>query len=525
MFSLPYKSIKYQVLSIRQKNASTLNTNPLNTSYLIPNINQQGIASLALIALLLIGISAGVYLTQTRTNFLPQAADSLTECSFKDIDDGKKAFSHCQFTTVGSNVEDLSRCKESSRTVVDLSTFKLWCKPISTVPAPATAPTTQAPWIKSNECTQDQKNRCASNPAEPKDGCAQDHAGKGWCLYEERRNGEKCNEDTHGALCKRLYGANTECLIIDRVSRCIVKTCSADDNASCGTTSSCTVGTKNLNGKEYSYTYCGPRTGAPATQPRPAGAPAANPAVPANRNTGSAAAPAAAAPTTNNKTPWDNDADNNGSKVIQQIYSRAAAKAGAAAQAARNPTDAATAARKAYAQEFDAAYKELFSGADIGKDNDAKTIREKELNNVTVHAYVTKTPGIDWNKAKTDGTVEKAITELKKLGVLPNTVTTASISSPDAPASAGLRQATPTECGYTADGISVPCYKVGVFTSAEDLAATKAQATQATQRYTQNEALLQEIKAKVKSDAAKAAITAAERKNAEAKKNADACLI
>jgi hypothetical protein len=76
------------------------------------------------------------------------------------------------------------------------------------------------------------------------------------------------------------------------------------------------------------------------------------------------------------------------------------------------------------------------------------------------------------------------------------------------------------ECGYDKDGTRIPCYKVGVFASDDEVKATQTWAGIAAKRYEQS----QEILTKVRDSINKEVAAAAQKKLEAAKAAADACM-
>lgn len=99
---MPKKSIKYYVLGIKQSFLLYVKIVLLNTYYLKPNTNpQRGFAILPLIILMLVGITAGTLLVQNRTNFLPKAQSDLCQQMSATCEEQGKV---CQITPDGEPI-------------------------------------------------------------------------------------------------------------------------------------------------------------------------------------------------------------------------------------------------------------------------------------------------------------------------------------------------------------------------------------------------------------------------------------
>lgn len=585
------------------------------------NISQKGAASLVVIALLLAGITAAVYLTQTGTSFLPQAASdkpSITDtiklqsgvdetvykiasdkrrnavivrrlapgdkCSQDCSKDGKGCFNYATSSTedfrcisIGSlsqnmnnstpevstpwftvleNTECNNICDSTSKCIArklnatldyscasddfivtipqrrlnnDTALLSKLVSPKSIPagswysnptsgnpdPAPGAPAQTNQPGVV-GDCPANHQLTCPAGEA-----CKIDHVNTRWCTAN-KPDGESCGAGCIyiGGLKKVIYPENTLVSPVDSY----IDVCNTQDKGVCtdANNEECAIFVKNINGKDYKYSACRKKTStspaAPATQPqRPAaGAPAA-------------AAPAAAQPQSaacaQIQDPWDIDKRGNSAKV-EYVLKKAAEAAGAEATSQNTPLNAANAAKSAYVRAFNTAYISAQGfGVDIARakdngrcaDNSATVLRDKEANNTSIHAYVLKkSPGIDWNKAKSDGLVQEAIRELRLTGISVNDVSTPGSQ----PTKLTIDPNVAVDCGTDLDGTKIPCYKMGVFASYDDLKATEAQATIASKRYELSQKILNEAKGKIND----AILAAAQTKLDAAKAKAAACM-
>ena len=593
MFTLPYKSIKYRVLSIKR----TIDS--------IPNTSQQGIASLALIALIIIGIATGTYLLQNRTNFLPQAADDVIRIKYSyscDAPGGFRTLSITQGTTslyfsdkvICNEAASVNRpCSDKSKSVCGSkgmqcqrdSDYDAHCVARKEQPSGTIFPCTleQAKSNSLSNCPAEgqkllishcdfpgdpsnkiignedclnitsatQRNhycywnkQCstgqqpAANPAQSLssatnpgvvgdcptnrqltcpagESCKVDHVDTRWCTAN-KPDGESCGAGCIyiGGLKRVIYPENTP----DNGCNSVDKPLCTDAN-----NEECAIFTKKINDKDYKYSACRKKSGTPA-QPAAAQPRAAAPA--------GAGAPAAAAPASSTKTPWDNDADNNRSLKNIEVLKAAAQATSGSTDNASDAIDSARKARAAYLKGFDEGYAKVYTGKSITNDADARKERDIQANFVAIHAYIAKEfPGMSWEEAKQKGHDKRALDNLRRAEtgwVIPQnaTVDLAQIKAPNAVPTAGTPAApvrrvidpnTAVNCGVDLDGTNIPCYQIGVFQNVDDLNATQAQASIATQRYAKSQDILTAARGKVDDallDRAQAKLDAAKAKAA-----------
>ncbi len=506
----------------------------LVTSFLFSS--QKGAASLIVVALLLAGITAAVYLTQTGTSFLPKAEEStpVWDCSqaivsagydiekvsknlSKCYDKGQRAkISHCE------HVNNSSGAASDTLKVTDETSKKTCIEFMKSGPLPG--------YTNKIYCYWDPPQCSTSSAAQP--------AAQVATILDS-----PCTDPTHIAHCqntKNEHGTNAtgKCFLLNRAAnlpKCeytldfkppsgAAGPCNQRDNSSCPNGCELTKIKLASDGREVQYSRCkSAGAQAPAAQrPAAAGAPAA-----AQSNSGQR--PQSAQAPSSTKTPWDKDADGD-SKLISQVFARAAKAISGSYDNAKDGIDAAKKARAAYESEFKKAYSDIFK-ADILKDADALAVLRRELDNVAVHAYISKEhPGMSWETAKSTGKVEAAISNLKRpeVGVISqNSQITASNASTPGSAPSGIAPQRLTidpgaavNCGTDLDGTQIPCYQIGVFASYDDLKATEAQASIATQRYAKSQEILTAAKDKVD----EAILVAAQAKLDADKAKAEACM-
>lgn len=389
---------------------------------------------------------------------------------------------------------------------------------LATAEQPANQPAAQPPASATNpgvvgDCPANRQLTCPAG-----ESCKVDHVNTRWCTAN-KPDGESCGAGCIyiGGLKRVIYPENTPengCNSVDK------PLCTDANNEECA------IFTKKINNKDYKYSACRKKTGTPAqppaagTQPRaaaPAGGAGAPAAAPASQPQSSTCAQV--------QDPWDIDKRGNSAKV-EYVLKKASEASGAEATSQSIPINAATAAKSAYIRAFNTAYiSSQGFGVDIGKaknngrcpDNSATLLRDKEANNTAIHAYVLKkSPGIDWNKAKSDGLVQEAIRELNLAGISVNDV---SIPG-NQPTRRVIDPSTAVDCGSDLDGTPIPCYKMGVFANYDDLKATEAEAVIATKRYEKSQAILNEVKDKVNAEI----LAAAQAKLDAAKAKAAACM-
>ncbi len=364
---------------------------------------------------------------------------------------------------------------------------------------------------------------CTTKPANCKatDDCKEDNLGVRWCVDPKWTEGGSCGEGCVliNGLPKKPYPGPGNCIGID------AGVCPASEGKKCS------VLKKDYGGgKIYYYSACEKTSDAPAApaaaQPQRPGAPAAAPAAPgAQPRQGSPSQPAS----TTGKTPWDIDSDGNSNKV-SQVFAQAAKATSGSTDKAVDIIDAGRRARQAYILGFDEAYKKVFT-AEISADADARTERDKQANYVAIHAYLlTENPTRDWSKV-TPAMLEAALDNLQRnSGVIPlgATVNLKDIKAPNAvpgttgtaPSKLTIDPGSAVDCGFDKDGTKVPCYQIGVFASYDNLKATEAQASIATQRYVKSQEILNAVKDKVNTEIWNAAQT----KLNAAKDKAAACM-
>lgn len=137
--------------------------------------------------------------------------------------------------------------------------------------------------ISDKTCDDIQIKSCTDEPGQPKGGCVIDAAGGSWCSYEAAREGDICNNDKNNPTSGFNCGT-TECRVVDGLPRCRQESCSQVDNNYCGRTADCSVGTRTIEGKEFSYTFCKSKTTGAVAPVRPGAPPITNINAPSGNN-------------------------------------------------------------------------------------------------------------------------------------------------------------------------------------------------------------------------------------------------
>ncbi len=347
---------------------------------------------------------------------------------------------------------------------------------------PAAAPAAAQPasgqplGISNQQCNARQKETC-NEPSQPKGGCVVDNAGGGWCKYEAAREGTKCNEDTHGKGC-----GSAECRVIDGVPRCLSTQCTSGENSYCAPNGECTVGDKTIDGEKFSYTYCKLKAGAAPAAPT-AAAPRAVGQPVSTRAVAPPAAPAAAAPRPAPESPQKAGSFDNKVAAVEcpdpkhREYCTA------------NASSHGVSTGKCYQINGKARCQ---YGKDHASCNPADSSACSQRGGCVLEKITVGSDPIQFSRCADDQ------------------------SSSTSSASSGT---TGCENLKDADGLTIPCYRIGVFTP-EELKATEAQAKVALERYTQYKRILSDVGAEI-DGAIKAK---ADEKIREAERLANACL-
>ena len=503
----------------------------------LPTLPQSGFAVIPLVVLLLVGITAGVYLTQTGVNFLPQAAvPGAFSCDLSQINTPGKSecaaegqvvvFSHCDISAAGGQPfkrDTLSECRSAAsdgQAAVNLyCTWSKECTGTSTATA--------------GGCTQAEINACKSKNSKT-DRCYKSSNGGAVCLYSASLE-RKAECDT---TCPN--GNNQGCLIIRGEQRCVYPDSAAvtkcdpkDGGSSCklikrdGTRIStdaqkCNNGWRNFCRLLFNKGCKDmpdevPDCDGPVT-------PLSQPAAPA-AGTGTTAQTS-----TNTRNPQQTGAATTAPDLTKDSFlklitneMRQAAQEGA--ESATGPLDKATAAftrsrekANATVDQASVLFADTFMIASIRvikKDWDPGT------GNIIAKA---KSDGV--TDAQIKAIVTAGVDALNKLRKDAPKITANSIhsfrSSTTTSASSGqINQAGAINCDFTDEtGTQIPCFKVGVFTSLDDLKATEAQASIASQRYVKSQEILAAAKDKINTDIA----NLAQAKLETAKTKAAACM-
>lgn len=518
--------------------------------------SQQGFAIIPLLMLIVIGIAAGVYLTQTGTSFLPKAQQITVQatcnnntftkgqttnncthqgrvCSSNGSDNGcpkptrqadcdnVKYFkdygfvynsSHglCELpngirTTSGTCSAGGSALCTNGKTCKDLpcpadNSKQCYMCNETTSTTPPSASATQ-PGV-AGDCPAGRQLSCSSGEV-----CKLDHVGTRWCTDPNKKEGDSCGTNCIiiGGLKKAPYPNNTP-----------ENGCNINDKAVCtdANNEECAVFKKNITvsgtAKDVWYSACRKKTGtAPA-----AGGPAA--AAPRSGAGAPAAAPASTNPDLTKPTLL--------SSITQKMRDEAVV-------GAKEKTGALAKAQRAFSRSQENAGASIDQASVLFADTYIiESIRDAlkkpdwspGTKNIIDQAKKDGLTDAQINKIVNDGV--NALNQLRKnepkitassLQSFTNSTTTAA-----APSKLTIDPNTAVNCGLDKDSINIPCYQIGVFADYDTLTATEAQASIATQRYLKSQEILNAVKGKVDD----AIFAAAQDKLNKAKEKAAACM-
>lgn len=480
MPNLAGTSIKYYVLSIKRRLKSFLH----NTYYLIPN-TQRGFAPILLIALILIGITAATLLIQTRTNFLPQAADnpgSIKSCTFGEISSGA-TFSHCDFNNE-LGIDDATRCTQifirnttTAKPIPD--GFALYCKQ---TPAAAAAPAAGSDYTPGvvGKCDDKQKHyendpakplRCPPQPNSPFTECVVDKLETKSCVEPGKKDGDSCDTTN----CLAYEGTKKECKVVGGLPKCRYPTSAKDGACNDADKRTCPADAPYneecwIYGTDYKYSAC---------RKKAEGAPASSASKPTE--------------TTPGKCPSGENGDaycaretaahgvESGKGVCYKIDDKA---------------------RCAYALDYKS--PDAANGPCNKKDNDSCIAQGTTCELVEVTLNTTNKPKIKYSqcKAKTGQPAPRPAAGTSTDARTPAVAQpqTAAGSQPRTQAGAPTAAAD-IICGKDDKGADIPCYAIGVFSPTE-LTSREAQAKIASVNYTKFRKIIDDEEKRIGTDVA-----------------------